>query len=271
MKEHLYSSCITPSPFRQCLVVPHLIHDDVIKWKQFPSSWPFVRGIHRSSMHSQHKGLWRRALIFSLDCTRTIVSWWFETPSRSLCRHCNGVGFPVFQCFYRIQATAVRYRYCLRSTGELILVTICGPFYFYGLTLIPAWISNRMIRKVWDKICIVEVWEWKNYFTTHVVMDMIKCGNFPAKNCSTIYYCHKHDLVNLDKISGLKIKNSRIIHYNDVIKSALASQFTSLTSVYPTVYSRRRPKKTSKFRVTGLCAGKSPETAEFPTQRASNA
>ena len=34
---------------------------------------------------------------------------------------------------------------------------------------------------------------------------------------------------------------------------------------------RRRSKKTSKLRVTGLCAGNSPETGEFPTQRASNA
>ena len=34
---------------------------------------------------------------------------------------------------------------------------------------------------------------------------------------------------------------------------------------------RRRWKKTSKLRVTGLCAGNSPVTGEFPTQRASNA
>ena len=34
---------------------------------------------------------------------------------------------------------------------------------------------------------------------------------------------------------------------------------------------RRRPKKTSKLRVTGLCAGNSPVTGEFPEQRASNA
>ena len=34
---------------------------------------------------------------------------------------------------------------------------------------------------------------------------------------------------------------------------------------------RRRSKKTSKLRVTGLCAGNSPVTAEFPTQYASNA
>ena len=32
---------------------------------------------------------------------------------------------------------------------------------------------------------------------------------------------------------------------------------------------RRRSKKTSKFRVTGLCAGNSPGTGEFPAQMAS--
>ena len=32
---------------------------------------------------------------------------------------------------------------------------------------------------------------------------------------------------------------------------------------------RRRSKKTSKLRVTGLCAGNSPETGDFPAQRAS--
>ena len=34
---------------------------------------------------------------------------------------------------------------------------------------------------------------------------------------------------------------------------------------------RCRSKKTSQFRVTGLCAGNSPETGEFPAQMASNA
>ena len=34
---------------------------------------------------------------------------------------------------------------------------------------------------------------------------------------------------------------------------------------------RRRSKKTSKLRVTGLCVGNSPMTAEFPAQMASNA
>ena len=53
--------------------------------------------------------------------------------------------------------------------------------------------------------------------------------------------------------------------------SAMASQITSLTIVYSTVYPMRRSKKTSKLRVTGLCVGNSPVTGEFPAQRASNA
>ena len=66
-------------------------------------------------------------------------------------------------------------------------------------------------------------------------------------------------------------RNSRQKHYNDVIMSATASQITSLTIVYSIVYSRRRSKKTSKLRVTGLCEGNSPVTGEFPAQMASNA
>ena len=44
----------------------HRWHDDVIKWKHFPRYWPFVRGIHRSSVNSAHKGQWRGDLMFSL-------------------------------------------------------------------------------------------------------------------------------------------------------------------------------------------------------------
>ena len=59
-------------------------------------------------------------------------------------------------------------------------------------------------------------------------------------------------------------------HYNDVIMSAMASQITSLTTVYSIVYSSTDERKTSKLRVIGLCVGNSPVTGEFPTQMASN-
>ena len=46
-------------------------HDDVIKWKHFPRYWPFVTGIHRSTVDSHHKGQWRGALMFYFICAWT--------------------------------------------------------------------------------------------------------------------------------------------------------------------------------------------------------
>ena len=31
------------------------IHDDVVKWKAFPRYWPFMKGIHRSTVNSPQK------------------------------------------------------------------------------------------------------------------------------------------------------------------------------------------------------------------------
>ena len=52
-------------------------HDDVIKWKDFPRNWPFLRGIHRSPVNSPHKGQWRGALMFTLICAR--INGWVNT------------------------------------------------------------------------------------------------------------------------------------------------------------------------------------------------
>ena len=65
--------------------------------------------------------------------------------------------------------------------------------------------------------------------------------------------------------------NNFCIHYIDVIMSTMASQITSLTIVYSTVYSGADQRRKSKLRVTGLGAGNSPLTGEFPAQMASNA
>ena len=51
---------------------------------------------------------------------------------------------------------------------------------------------------------------------------------------------------------------------------AIASQMTSLTIVFLNRLFDT-DKKTPKLRVTGLCAGNSPEAGEFPAQMASNA
>ena len=52
---------------------------------------------------------------------------------------------------------------------------------------------------------------------------------------------------------------------------AMAYQITSLTIVYSTVNSGPDQRKHQKLHVTGLCAGNSRVTGEFPAQMASNA
>ena len=71
------------------------MHDDVINWKHFPRYWPFVRGIHRWTVNSPHKGQWRGALICFLwsapekRLSKPSRRRWFEKPSRSLWRTRN--------------------------------------------------------------------------------------------------------------------------------------------------------------------------------------
>ena len=58
-----------------------------------------------------------------------------------------------------------------------------------------------------------------------------------------------------DYIHWSKNQNKQKKHYGDVIMGTIASQITSLTIVYSTVYSDADKKNPSKLRVTGLCAG----------------
>ena len=66
---------------------------------------------------------------------------------------------------------------------------------------------------------------------------------------------HQVPVTKMGQVS--RIVHACVLHYSDVIKGASASQITSLTIVYSTVYSDA-DKKTSKLRVTGLCAGNWP-------------
>ena len=75
--------------WRHCLCVSESdLYNDVIKWKHFWRYWLFVWGIHRPAMRSFD-------VFFDLRLNKQLSKqswgWWFETPSRTLWRHCNGV------------------------------------------------------------------------------------------------------------------------------------------------------------------------------------
>ena len=62
-----------------------------------------------------------------------------------------------------------------------------------------------------------------------------------------------------------------VIHYSDVIMDTMASQITSLTIGYSSVYSGADQRKHQSSASLELCAGNSLVTGEFPAQRANNA
>ena len=65
--------------------------------------------------------------------------------------------------------------------------------------------------------------------------------------------------------------NFHITHCDDVIMGAMVSQITSLTIVYPIVYSGVDQRKHQSSVSLAFCDGNSPGTGEFPAQMASNA
>ena len=78
------------------------LHDDVIKWNHFLRYWPFVWGIHRSP--SQRPVTRSLDIFLDLRLNKRLSYQsrrrWFETPSRSLWRPCNGSGFITWECFH---------------------------------------------------------------------------------------------------------------------------------------------------------------------------
>ena len=104
-----------------------------------------------------------------------------------------------------------------------------------------------------------------------VSLQLKTVGNWNAKMWVESIYSARNAAWNPVMTSPTKVRyicENR--HYNDVLFGTLASQITSLTSVYSTVYSDADQRKHQKLRVTGLCAGNSPGTGEFPAQMASN-
>ena len=75
-----------------------LQHDDVIKSKDFPRHWPFVRGIHRSTVNPLQRPVTLSFdIFFDIRLNKRLSKQsrprWFETPSpsRSLWRHSNEI------------------------------------------------------------------------------------------------------------------------------------------------------------------------------------
>ena len=114
-------------------------HDDVIKWRHFPRYWPFVRGIHRSPVNSQHKGQWRGALMFSLICI-WLNDWVNNREAGDLRRHRAHCDVIVMTKYLRneIWPFRLRIRWVLQYSARRPVVTSLGLWkshLFWGLVV----------------------------------------------------------------------------------------------------------------------------------------
>ena len=122
-------------------------------------------------------------------------------------------------------------------------------------THIRDFIYSLYIFNLDQQFVLIFSWQqtmWNYDICTVVVSDV----NFVIKNNP------------LMKEQTLITKRHVKIHYRDVKLGAMASQITSLTIVYSTIYFQAQIKEKTKLCVTGFCAGKSPGTDEFPAQMA---
>ena len=96
--------------------------DDVIKWNHFPRYWPVVKGIHPSPVDSPLQRPVARScdVFFDLHLHKRLSSQsrcrWFETPSRSLWRHCDVLGL---QWSYPVCNPPVLHQETARISGSL--------------------------------------------------------------------------------------------------------------------------------------------------------
>ena len=107
-------------------------------------------------------------------------------------------------------------------------------------------------------------------------MQVILIKQWIIKLLKTLYFCTSSLEINHWNVHCLTtvVMGGFLVpqHYTDIIMGAMGAisdhqpHHCSLNRLF-----RHRSKKTSKLHVTGLCAGNSPVTGEFPAQSASNA
>ena len=177
-----------------------LKHDDVTKWKHCPHYWPFVRGIYRSPVNSPHKGQWRGALMFSLICA-WINAWVYNREAGDLRRH---------RAHYDVN---VMKKHNITKHNK----TICA--YTMGCT--TKWWKFEAVRDLTQQSEIWQAPQQQRFQDACQIPERYGHYNIPALRLHEVW---RYDFY----------------HYNDVIMGAMASQITSLTSVYSTVYSKHQ-------------------------------
>ena len=142
----------------------HFYHDDVIKWKHFPRYSPFVRGIHRSLVNSPHKGQWRGALMFSLNCAW--INVWVNNREAGDLRH-HRTYYDVTVMNTNVSMDQVSYLFAQIPKGWSLEWNLRSTFVIvlkHNSLNIPIYIS--LYQVISDKMNYTRYWETK---TPHAI------------------------------------------------------------------------------------------------------
>ena len=142
-------------------------------------------------------------------------------------------------------------------------------------------LNKRLSKQWWYAIVPILTSQWCPKATSHTIIFVLLYNNIfkppeHIEHISTNYFCavnwfyhiYYNVLLNEEalKPSGAEARTLQWRNYeHDGV-----SNHKRLDCLLNRLF-RRRSKKTSKLRVSGLCEGKSPVTCEFPAHRASNA
>ena len=241
---------------------------------EFPSQRPVTQSLDiffdlrlnkRSSKQSR-----RRTLMFSLNkhLSKQSCGWWSETPSRSLRRHCTVTKTSHENTFMDKYLHPCFTVGCNHSSVTW-LQRRCGNLEEYGQTDHLNWLRTH--NTIATNKCTANP-----YMRIFYGIYGLPHGSFRAWVIALHYNVVSHWLgaytnrfLRLHIVTGVKAKQIKVLQWrhnrNDSVSNHQHHDCL-LSRLF-----RRRSKKTSKLRVTGLCAGNSPGTGEFPAQMASNA
>ena len=154
-------------------------YPDQLKWCDIKNTWQSLSSYFPNYVFQQfylyYPYYMRCNVLVDIFIPRVVFicfvrEWW--------CRE-SSVGFQIYPGW------GIDYMKWHKYALSNVMCVICGNgwglFYWHGLTLIPAWISNHMTNKGgWNYLsipnfngCTVEVWEWISYPIPHFIMDEI--------------------------------------------------------------------------------------------------
>ena len=171
-------------------------HDDVIKWKHFPRYWAFVRGIYRPPVDSPTKARDAELCCFlDLRLNKRLSKQsrhrWFETPLRSLWRHCNSHSYPLLfevsiKSFYHLSHFP---NSCMvYNLNRIIIVYVISSTIFLNKIFLETYFHIRVILSTawW---CIV--FETRSLIYTYLNLLQNIFTNKCTKCCFSVFICLK--------------------------------------------------------------------------------